>query len=135
MRIHLIFATLLLLPLPAVGQECAGEAWTESTLYLGRGLKDGGEVTDAQIQAFVDDTLVGQFPDGFTLLAARGHWRDGATGRPVDERSVAFVVVHPPGSAAEAALRRVADAYIARFDQSAVLRSSQPACVTFYEKQ
>ncbi len=133
MRVHLVLAALLLLPVPAIAQECAGQAWVESTLYLGRGLKDSGEVTDAQAQAFVDDTLVGQFPDGFTLFEARGHWRDGATGKPVDERSMAFVVVHPPGPAAEDALRRVADAYIARFDQSAVLRSSQPACVTFYE--
>ena len=102
---------------------------------MGRGLADGRMAPDAEIQAFVAETIVPAFPDGFTVFDARGHWRDGRTGRAVGETTVVFVVAHPPGAAADAALQRIADAYIARFGQSAVLRSDHPVCVIFYEKK
>lgn len=133
MRVFLVVA-ILLLPVPAVAAECTGEAWIESTLYMGRGQADGGGVTDAQAQAFVQEVIVPAFPDGFTLFDARGHWRDGPTGRPVNETTLVFVVVHPPGPAGAAAIRAIAETYAGRFDQTAVLGSSQPACVAFYER-
>lgn len=132
----LVFLALSIAAPPALAAEtCVGEAWVESTLYLGRGMAEGGGVGDAEVQAFVDETIVPRFPDGFTLFDARGHWRDSATGRGVGERTVVFVVAHPPGPGADDALRSIADAYIARFDQSAVLRTDQPVCATFYERR
>lgn len=133
-------ALLALLPAllwvePALATECAGQAWVESTLYMGRGQGEAGGVSDAETKAFVDQAIVPQFPDGFTLFDARGHWRDSKSGRSVNETTLVFVVVHPPGAAADAALRGIADAYIERFHQSVVLGSSQPACVTFYERK
>ncbi len=132
MRILLVVAALLL-PAPTVAAECAGQNWTESTLCMGRGKADGGGVTDAEVQAFVAEVIVPAFPDGFTLFEARGHWRDGPTGRPVNETTLVFVVVHPPGPAAEAGIRGIAETYAERFQQTAVLGSSHPSCVTFYE--
>jgi len=139
MRLCLAFALAILLspalpgPATAAAPDCAGEAWVESTLYMGRGKADGGSVTDAEVQAFVDDVIVQAFPDGFTLFEARGHWRDDTSGRSVNETTVAFVVTHPPGAEAGTALRRIADAYIARFEQTAVLGSSHPVCITVYQ--
>jgi hypothetical protein len=100
---------------------------------MGRGKAERGGVTDVQVQAFVDEVIVRNFPDGFTLFDARGHWRDSASGRSVNETTLVFVVVHPPGAEADAAVRSVAESYARRFDQQVVLGSSQPACVTFYE--
>ncbi len=130
----LLLATLAVLAtaVPAAA-ECAGEAWTESTLYMGRVLGDGRMAGDAEVRAFVDETIVPLFPDGFTVFDARGHWRDRASGRAVDETTVVFVVVHPPGPEAEASLRRIAEAYIERFRQSTVLASSHPVCVGFID--
>ena len=118
---------------PAAAADCAGEAWTESTLYMGRGLGDGRMAGDAEVRAFVDETIVPLFPDGFTVFDARGHWRDRASGRAVDETTVVFVVVHPPGQEAEASLRRIAEAYNERFRQSTVLASSHPVCDGFID--
>lgn len=133
LRALLVLLPALLWVEPALAAECAGQPWAESTLYMGRGQGEAGGVSDAQVQAFVDEAIVPAFPDGFTLFDARGHWRDGKSGRSVNETTLVFVVVHPPGPAADAALRAIADAYIERFAQSVVLGSSQPACVTFYE--
>lgn len=136
MRRWAIAATVLALaPFPAVAADCAGETWIESTLYMGRGLPGGGLASDSDIAGFVAGTIVPAFPDGFTIFDARGHWRDGPTGRPVDETTVVLVVAHPPGAAAEAALSGIAEAYMVRFGQSSVLRSDQPACVTFYSRK
>lgn len=132
MRVLVLLAALLL-PVPTLAADCAGEAWVESTLYMGRGKPDGGGVSDAQVRAFVEGVIVPAFPDGFTLYDARGHWRDGPTGRPVNESTLVFVVVRPSGAAGDAAIRTIAETYAARFDQTAVLGSDQPACVTFYE--
>ena len=129
-----VLAVLWSAPAAAAG-DCAGESWVESTLYMGRGLADGSMAPDAEVQAFVSETIVPAFPDGFTILDARGHWRDGRTGRAAGETTVMLVVAHPPGPDADAALRRIADAYIARFGQSAVLRSDHPVCVMFYERR
>ena len=136
-RIHPItlFVMMLVAPVATPAVACDGAAWIESTLYMGRGLVDGGMAADADIDAFVADTIVPAFPDGFTIHDARGHWRDGRTGRADGESTVVLVVAHPPGPQADTALRRIADAYIARFGQSSVLRSDQPACVTFYERE
>ncbi|MEQ8393970.1 DUF3574 domain-containing protein [Thalassobaculum sp.] len=135
MRILLALVIILLPPVAVNAAECGGNAWVETTLYMGRGQPDGGVVTDTQVQAFVDDIIVPAFPDGFTVADARGHWLDRATGRGIGETTVMLIVAHPPGAGSDAALQRVADAYIARFNQSAVLRSSHPVCVTFYEKK
>lgn len=131
----ILLTVLLALTPPAAAADCAGEAWIETTLYMGRGLRDGGTVSDADLQAFVSETIVAAFPDGFTLYDARGHWRDGRTGRAAGETTLVLAVAHPPGPEADAALRGIADAYLERFGQSSVLRSDQPACVTFYEKK
>lgn len=129
-------ALLVLLPAGAApAAECAGRSWIESTLYMGRGQANGGGVTDAQVQGFVDEVIVRAFPDGFTLFDARGHWRDSASGRSVNETTLVLVVVHPPGAEADAAVRAIAESYAERFDQSVVLGSSQPSCVTFYERK
>lgn len=128
-------ALLMTLAVTPAAADCGGQAWVESTLYMGRGLADGRTAPDTEIEAFVADTIVPAFPDGFTILDARGHWRDGRSGRATGETTVVFVVAHPPGPAADAALAGIADAYIARFGQSSVLRSDHPVCVTFYERK
>lgn len=101
-------------------------------LFLGRGMRGGGEVSDRAVDAFVADTLTPAFPDGLTLLPARGQWRhaDGRIGR---ERSLVVVLVLPAATMAEAQARvaPVARAWLARFAQESVLRSVSPACVGF----
>jgi len=98
-------------------------------LYLGRQTAQG-EVSDAQWQAFVDDTVAVAFPDGFTVFDARGHWR-GDDGRAQREASQVVEVVHAGAAAARARAEAVADAYRHRFAQQAVLvtEGAQRSCL------
>jgi hypothetical protein len=106
----------------------------QERLYFGtQRPRDGGRVSDAEWNAFLDD-VAAVFPDGFTSWEAAGGWR-GPDGRTVREASHVVEIVHPTGAATDAAadakLVALAAAYNARFDQDAVMRVRVPACVAF----
>lgn len=105
-------------------------AMVRDTLYLGRNRPDGGRVGDAEWQAFVDDVVVPRFPDGFTVVEARGHWRSGA-GAIESEPSMLLIVLHGGDAASSAAMTAIADEYKQRFRQEAVLHERGPTCAGF----
>lgn len=95
-------------------------------LYFGRSIPGGGEVTEAQWAAFVADTITPRFPAGFTIWRSTGNWR-GDDGVVVQEAAMVFEVCHFGDAAADRALAEIADTYIRRFNQEAVLRVRTPA--------
>lgn len=100
------------------------------TLYFGRSIPDGGTVADADWSRFEADVIAHAFPQGFTVLDARGSWR-GADGAIVSEPSRAVVIVHEDDAASDAAIRDIARRYRETFRQEAVLRERSTACVSF----
>ena len=108
------------------------QAAQRAELFFGRGLRGGGEVSDAQVDAFLAEVLTPAFPDGLTVMPARGQWRH-ADGRISRERSLVVIVILPGAGIAEAQARAapVAQAWVRRFGQDSVLRSIGPACVGF----
>lgn len=102
----------------------------EDTLYFGAQRPGGGVVTEAEWTRFAQDTVAPAFPEGFTTWPAQGAWR-GNEGVLLREDSRVLVVVHADDAAADAAVQGVADAYQARFEQEAVLRTRTPACLGF----
>jgi hypothetical protein len=104
---------------------CAEGRHRLSTLYLGRGIPGGGEVSDEALARFVAEEVVPRLPDGFTLIDGTGHWRDRASGETIRERTVILVVLHTP--AGRGAIAEIAAAYGRRFGQEAVLRVESPA--------
>lgn len=115
---------------PAPYQCPGGKAMIREELYFGRGLADGGEVSDSAWQVFLRDEVTPRFPDGVTVLDARGQWR-GPSGALVQERSWVMVLYHEPGALAALAVEELVRVYVTRFAQDAVLRDRAPACVTF----
>jgi hypothetical protein len=104
-------------------------AWVRTELAFGRSMP-GGEVDDAAWTSFVAAEIAPRLPDGFTVVDARGQWRDPA-GAVVAERSVFVIVVHPASGDADAAIEAVRAAYRRAFHQQSVLRIDQPASVKF----
>lgn len=108
------------------------QAAQRAELYMGLGRKGGGEVSPADVDAFVAATLTPAFPDGLTLLRGQGQWR-AADGRIARESSLLAVVILPgaTGEQARDRLTPVAEAWRARFAQESVLKAIGPACVAF----
>ena len=104
-------------------------AWVQTDLYLGLGRGDGGEVQPAEFQAFLDEEVTPRFPDGLTVLEARGQWR--SRGSLVREPARVLVVVHPPGPEADAAIEAIRADYRRRFAQESVLRVDSAVQASF----
>ena len=111
----------------ALGRPC--EDWLETRLYLGRS-GPAGEVPDGAIQRFAVEVIAPQLPQGFTLLQGSGYWSDGAATR--SEKSSVLIVLRRDTPTSDAAVGRIARAYLVRFAQRSVLRSDTPTCVRFY---
>jgi hypothetical protein len=101
----------------------------QTTLYLGRSVPAGGEVSDDALARFVAEEVTPRFPDGFTLLDGAGAWRDRVSGQTIRERTVILILIHPP--ARREAAEEIAAAYASRFGQQSVLRVETPAEARF----
>ena len=100
------------------------------TLYFGRSIPGGGTVEDAAWKRFEDDAIARAFPNGFTVLEARGAWR-GADGAMTSEPSRVVAIVHADDTASDAAIRDIVKRYRAEFHQEAVLRERAAVCISF----
>ena len=126
--------------LAAVAASCSGsdapacpdgtEHYVEYRLFMGRGGGDGEVVDDAAWEAFLSDTVTPRFPDGLTVLDARGQWR-GSSGAIQSERSKVLLVLAPPGGDAPRLIAEIADEYIRAFQQESVLRVVGDTCASF----
>jgi hypothetical protein len=117
-------------PAPAAG---ADHTAVSDRLYFGRAIPAGGEVTEADWDAFVAEVIAPRFPDGFTIHRASGHWR-GDDGAAVSEGSFILEVVHRGDAAADRAIDEIGRAYRERFDQDAVMRVRTPVAQTFWRR-
>jgi hypothetical protein len=118
---------------PATDRSCASPALAPQTLdrlYVGRARPDGGEVSDDEFRRFLADVVTPRFPQGLTVVHASGQWRSN-DGRIVAERSAILHLVHAGTPAERQHVADIVADYKHRFRQEAVLRVSQPACVSF----
>ena len=99
------------------------------TLFFGTATPQG--VVSAQDwSSFLAGTVTPQFPAGLTAWPASGQWQS-ADGSLTHENTYVLNILHPPGEAADAAIRSITTQYRARFRQQAVLRVRTPACTSF----
>ena len=121
---------------PAGDAVCPGgmDPFTELNIYFGLEKGNGETVTEEEWQSFLADTVTPHFPDGLTALDARGQWFDTDQGRLYRESTKLLNVLVPADAADDgiSAVRDIADAYKARFEQQAVFHSSLPACAAVY---
>ncbi len=74
-----------------------------------------------------------RFPDGLTIVEARGQWRDTASQRIIREPSNLVMIVLSGNAEDQDRLKEVAEAYKQQFRQKSVLIVVRTACVTFSE--
>ena len=99
-------------------------------IYFGRNRPDGGTVSDAEWQKFLDQVVTPRFPAGLTVVEATGQWR-GQSGAVERERAEVLTVLHRDDAAPGRAVEEITAEYKRRFHQEAVLRERAPACVRF----
>jgi hypothetical protein len=100
-------------------------------LLFGRKIGDRLGVSETQWGRFVDREISPRFPDGLSVLDARGAWRDTARNTIVHEPSKLVEIVLPGKPDDVAQLNAIAQAYKARFHQQSVGIVVRGACVSF----
>ena len=117
---------------PAAVPECsAGRTMQRHALYFGLTTSDGAVIDETRWSAFLAETVTPRFPDGFTVLEARGQWRNRDTGTIVRQPSRVLIVLAADDPVTSAAVEGVRTAYRERFAQQSVLRVSAPVCASF----
>ena len=106
------------------------QSLVRDTLYFGAAMPDGGRIDDEAWRTFESDAIGAAFPQGHTLLAGFGHWRD-ASGRDAAEPSRIVIIVHPDDADSAQRVRRIAQVYRERFRQESVLRERSTVCAQF----
>ena len=88
-------------------------------------------VSEAQFRTFVDEQVTPRFPDGLTLLAGIGQFRD-ARGATMVEGANVLILLYPHGDArADRKIDAIRRDYRQRFEQQSVLRADSLSCVSF----
>ncbi len=111
----------------------ATAGYVRTELYFGKSIPGGGTVTDAAFAQFLDQEVTPRFPTGFTVVPARGQYRQ-ANGVIAREASDMLILFYPHGSASDASKKidEIRTAYDKAFRQESVLREDeQPSCVSF----
>ena len=94
------------------------QARLSDRLYFGR-KHPGGIVTEAEWATFLADVVTPRFPQGLTVWAADGQWRDGGN-RINREPTFILEIVHAPHAETDAALKAIVAEYRQRFEQESV---------------
>jgi uncharacterized protein DUF3574 len=72
-----------------------------------------------------------RFPDGLTIIDAKGQWRDPTRNRIAREPSKVVMIALPGASADDERFGQVIEAYKSRFKQKSVGLILRPACGSF----
>lgn len=95
-----------------------------TTLFFGRSMPGGGQVSESQWNAFVANEISARFP-GFTVLSGEGYWQKTA------EKSKIVLIAHHKTNEELTSITDLAQSYTRSFFQESVLRIDQPGCVSF----
>ncbi len=109
----------------------AGAPSLTAQLFFGRSINGGGTVTDAAWQDFLANSVTPRFPDGLTVLAATGQWRDRTTNRISHEPSIVVEIVTDDRPDTLAKLQAIRAAYRAAFHQDSVGLVLNESCASF----
>jgi Protein of unknown function (DUF3574) len=100
-------------------------------LFFGRSIKGGGFVTEAEWSRFVIDTVIPNFPDGYTVFDGMGGWRDTDTGRAERDPPKILLIAADRAPDLAGRLQNVIDVYKARFRQKSIGIITRDSCAAF----
>lgn len=114
-------------------QACAppAESMVTAELLFGRKIGDRVGVSEAAFAQFLAREITPRFPDGLTVVDAKGQWRDPDRGAIVREPSKLVLLTLRDEAGKREKLDAIAAAYKQQFRQQSVLMSLRTSCVTF----
>jgi hypothetical protein len=109
-------------------------------LFFGLSKSGRSTVTEREFQQFVNREVTPRFPDGLTLLSGSGQF-ENSSNKIVRESANLLILIYPadklspsdtePTTSRTQKIEQIRKAYKVAFKQESVLRSDEPACVSF----
>jgi hypothetical protein len=100
-------------------------------LVFGRRIGSRGIVRESGWRRFVAREVTPRFPEGLTILAGNGQWRDPSSGRIMREPVTVVIIAMPGTQEDHDRLGEIAAAYKKSFRQQSVGIIVRPGCVAF----
>jgi hypothetical protein len=119
---------------PQNSQSCApgfGPPVVVFTLFLGKAISGRDDLTDKEWQAFLDDIVTANLPNGYTAFDAEGGWMSPMTHKTIKEHTKVLLVALPDVPRSLAAVDRIRTAYQLQFHQQLVGMTVAHACGAF----
>lgn len=91
-------------------------------LFFGRNINSGGEVSQAEFQAFLDNVVTPRFSAGLTVFDTNGQFQD-SFGTIVEEPSKVVSLILEDTEQNEAYINEIVETYIQQFQQESVLQA------------
>jgi hypothetical protein len=113
-------ASVLLVFLFVACAHMPGGGVVSDRLFCGLSIPSGGNVSQVELDAFVEEIVAPRFPQGFTVWRAKGQWKGG------NEEVMILEFLHPRDPVTAKAIDEIASAYRTRFHQEAVMRVTMP---------
>ena len=137
MKIHsrvliLVFGLSILSGCASLPQICTPPTlpMVSAEILFGRNIGNRIGVREAEFAQFAAREITPRFPDGLTIIDARGQYRDDR-GRLIHEPSKVVLITFRDDAKKRADLVAIADAYKAKFSQQSVLTTVRNICATF----
>lgn len=108
-----------------------GRSMVTVEMLFGRKIGNRLGVSDKDFTAFINDEITPRFPDGITVVDARGQWRDAKRNVIVREPSKLVKLLFAEDAQKRADVAALVDSYKRKFSQESVLVSMQASCATF----
>ena len=107
-----------------------GEIFLRTELFFGLSKPNNSEVSEEEFQHFIDTKVTPRFPDGLTLINAKGQFKD-STGAIIQEGSKLLILLYPFTKESSQAVEQIRTDYKNEFQQQSVLRVDEQSCVSF----
>ena len=107
-----------------------GEIFARTELLFGLSRSNGPDITEEEFQASIVLQVTPRFPDGLTLLAGNGQFKDSA-GNIIQEGSKLLILLYRFSKDRSALVDAVREDYKSAFEQESVLRVDEHSCVSF----
>jgi hypothetical protein len=109
----------------------SGEPFARTELFFGLSKSDGSTISEFQFRRFLRDKITPLFPDGLTVLAGLGQFKD-SSGRISREGARLVILLYPLDAPdANQSIDTIREAYKEEFEQQSVLRTDSIECVSF----
>jgi hypothetical protein len=105
------------------------ETYLRTELFFGTAKPDSSAVSEDEWKKFLADEVTPRFPDGFTVIAGDGQFRD--KGEIIREKSFVLIVLYPYKTrrTSRRKIDEIREAYVKAFQQKSVMRVDFPQAV------